>query len=411
MSAVSGSTTRLIAIVAMLACLGAAAFFYAYPETLARLMAHANIGWPSQSSASTSAQSQGASRAKDNARRPGAPTAVEVAHVRIGTASNDIRAIGSLQSDESVQIAPEIAGRISEIVFKEGASVKKGDVLVKLDDALAAADVADANARLALADANNDRASALSRTGNVTGRGRDEAIANFETAKAAAGLAKTRLDKHVLLAPFDGIVGVRNISVGAFVNTGTSLTNLEKIDFLKVDFKVPELYLDAVKVGQNIILTVDAVPNAEFKATIYAINPMLDVNGRALEIRARLDNSETRLRPGLFARILIKGLREREALMVPEAAVQSRSGDTFVFVVDDAKAMERRVTLGQRANAEVEIVSGIDAKSLIVTAGQQKLRNGTAVEVVTPASDATPSLPSSQAPSDLGRAAASGGRG
>lgn len=97
--------------------------------------------------------------------------------------------------------------------------------------------------------------------------------------------------------------------------------------------------------------------------------------------------------------------------MVPEAAVQSRSGDTFVFVVDDAKAMERRVTLGQRANAEVEIVTGIDAKSLVVTAGQQKLRNGTAVEVVTPASDATPSLPSSQAPSDLGRAAASGGRG
>lgn len=138
---------------------------------------------------------------------------------------------------------------------------------------------------------------------------------------------------------------------------------------------------------------------------------MLDVNGRALEIRARLENSETRLRPGLFARILIKGLREREALMVPEAAVQSRSGDTFVFVVDDAKAMERRVTLGQRGNAEVEIVTGIDAKSLVVTAGQQKLRNGTAVDVVTPASDATPSSPSSKAPSDLGRAAASGGRG
>lgn len=345
-------------------------------------------------------------RAKSNAA-----VAVEVANVRVGTASNDIRAIGSLQSDESVRIAPEIAGRLSEIVFTEGASVKKGDVLVKLDDALAAADVADANARLTLADANNDRASALSRTGNVTGRGRDEAIANFETAKAAAGLAKTRLDKHVLVAPFDGIVGVRNISVGAFVSIGTPLTNLEKIDFLKVDFKVPELYLDAIKVGQNIVLTVDAVPNTEFKATIYAINPLLDVNGRALEIRARLENVAMRLRPGLFARILIKGLRERQAFMVPEAAVQSRSGETFIFVIENGKALERRVTLGHRSNAEVEVVTGIESNSRVVTAGQLKLRDGAAVDIITPASDAARSLPSSQIPPGQGRPAVTGGRG
>lgn len=397
----SGKATRLSAIALALAGLGAAAFFYANPASFAHLIAGGKTIGADQTP-------QGSAQRVDDAARShaNAAVAVEVSKVRVGSASNDIRAIGSLQSDESVQIAPEIAGRISEIVFKEGTAVKKGDVLVKLDDALAAADVADTQARLALADANNDRASALSRTGNVTGRGRDEAVANFETAKAAAGLAKTRLDKHVLVAPFDGIVGVRNISVGAFVSTGTPLTNLEKIDFLKVDFKVPELYLDAVKVGQNIILTVDAVPNTEFKATIYAINPMLDVNGRALEIRARLDNAESRLRPGLFARILIKGLRERQALMVPEAAVQSRSGDMFIFVIDDSKAVERRVTVGQRANAEVEIVSGIDANSRVVTAGQQKLRNGTAVDIITPASDAART-----APDNPGRAAAAGGRG
>lgn len=400
---------RLTAVALALAGIAGAAYFYAYPASLPKFAGGSKTSDAAKSSTPVAEPSRNGSQVSSGNGARGnsnAPVAVEVASVRVGSASNDIRAIGSLQSDESVQIAPEIAGRISEIVFTEGSAVKKGDVLVKLDDALAAADVADTNARLALADANNDRASALSRTGNVTGRGRDEAVANFETAKAAAGLAKTRLDKHVLIAPFDGIVGVRNISVGAFVNTGTPLTNLEKIDFLKVDFKVPELYLDAVKVGQNIILTVDAVPNVEFKATIYAINPMLDVNGRALEIRARLDNSETRLRPGLFARILIKGLRERQALMVPEAAVQSRSGDMFIFVVNDAKAVERRVTVGQRANAEVEIVSGIDANSRVVTAGQQKLRNGTAVEIITPASDAARS-----APENPERAAATGGRG
>ena len=392
----SGRATKLTGIAVVLLAVAAAAYVYIAPESFANI-----TGSTATSRNAGQAEAAGAPRSKSNAA-----VAVEVASVRVGSASNDIRAIGSLQSDESVQIAPEIAGRISEIVFKEGTSVKKGDVLVKLDDALAAADVADANARLALAEANNARASALLRTGNVTGRGRDEAVANFETAKAAAGLAKTRLDKHVLVAPFDGIVGVRNISVGAFVNIGTPLTNLEKIDFLKVDFKVPELYLDAVKVGQNIVLTVDAVASTEFKATIYAINPMLDVNGRALEIRARLDNSETRLRPGLFARILIKGLRERQALMVPEAAVQSRSGDMFIFVLDGEKAIERRVTVGQRANAEVEIVTGIDANSRVVTAGQQKLRDGTTVEIIPAGSDAA-----SSATEKRQRAAATGGRG
>lgn len=398
MTVFSGTAAKLTAFVVALACVAGAAYFYVGPEKLAGVLPGKKVAPPA--AAGAPAQQAGQRTEK------GGPVAVEVADVKVGSASNDIRAIGSLKSDESVQVAPEIAGRISEIVFQEGAAVKKGDVLLKLDDALAAAEVTDTNARLALAAANNDRASVLSRTGNVTGRGRDEAVANFETAKAAAGLAKTRLDKHVLVAPFDGITGTRNVSVGAFVSAGTTLTNLEKIDFLKVDFKVPELYLDAVKVGQKIEVTVDAVPEITFDATIYAINPLLDVNGRALEVRARLENKDARLRPGLFARILIKGLRQRQALLVPEAAVQSRGGDSFIFVVDNAKAFEKRVKLGERANAEVEIISGIDAKSRVVTAGQQKLRNGTAIEIITPPSDAARPVPSASE-----RAPAIGGRG
>lgn len=316
------------------------------------------------------------------------PIAVEVAAARAAKTSNDIRAIGSLQSDESVQIAPEISGRISEIIFAEGKAVKKGDVLVRLDDALAAAEVADSEARLTLASANNERARALSKTGNVTGRGRDEATANFETAQAAAELSKTRLSKHVLIAPFAGIAGVRSVSVGAFVNAGTPITNLEKIDVLKVDFKVPEINLEAVKVDQAIELAVDAVPGRTFAAKIYAINPMLDVNGRALQVRARLDNVEARLRPGLFARITIKGLSQRDIVLVPEAAVLPRGGEAFVFLVDNDKVVEKRVKLGQRSNAEVEILEGLDATASVVTAGQQKLRDGAVIEVVPSGADA-----------------------
>lgn len=308
--------------------------------------------------------------------------AVEVATAVTARISTDVRAIGSLQSDETVQLAPEIAGRVATIDFEEGTRVKAGDVLVRLDDALLRAEVADTEARLNLARANNERARQLSRTGNVTDRSRDEAVTNFETATAALALAKTRLDKHLLRAPFDGIVGVRTVSVGAFVAVGTPVVNIEKIDGLKVDFKVPEIYLTSITVGQVIDVTVDAIPGQTFKGEIYAINPQVDVNGRALQVRARIENKNLILRPGLFARILIKGAVERDVVLVPESAILPRSGDNFVFRVEDGLAKEIRVKLGERSNAKVAITDGIRAGDVIVTAGQHKLRDGAAVDVV-----------------------------
>ncbi len=316
------------------------------------------------------------------AAEAGRPIAVEVAEVRATRTSTDIRAIGSLQSDETVQLAPEIAGRVSEIDFVEGSKVKAGDILVRLDDALVRAEVADTEARLNLAEANNERARQLSRTGNVTERSRDEAVTNLETAKAALELAKTRLDKHLLRAPFDGIAGVRNVSVGAFVAVGTPVVNIEKIDALKVDFKVPEVYLTSIKTGQAVDVTVDAIPGQDFKGKIYAINPQVDVNGRALQVRAIIENKDLALRPGLFARIVIRGAVERDVVVVPESAIIPRSGDTFVFRVADGKAEEVRVKVGERANAQVEITGGIKAGDQVVTAGQHKLRNGVSVEAV-----------------------------
>lgn len=323
-----------------------------------------------------------AATAKRATAPPARAIAVEVAEARAARISTDIRAIGSLQSDETVQLAPEIAGRISEIDFVEGTPVKAGAILVRLDDALLRAEVADAKARLSFAEANNERARQLSRTGNVTERSRDEAVTNFETANAALELAKTKLDKHLLRAPFDGIAGVRSVSVGAFVAVGTPVVNIEKIDKLKVDFKVPELYLTSIAVGQVIDVTVDAIPGQTFKGMIYAINPLLDVNGRAVQVRASLDNKDLVLRPGLFARILIKGAVERNVVLVPESAIIPRSGDNFVFRVEATKAEETRVKLGERSNGTVAITDGVKAGEIVVTAGQHKLRNGATVEAV-----------------------------
>lgn len=307
---------------------------------------------------------------------------VEVAAARQVQATNDIRALGSLQSDETVRIAPEIAGRVQEVVFAEGQPVKQGDVIVKIDDALVRAELSQAWARLTLAKANNDRARTLSRSGSVTERTSDEAQANFETATAEVELARTRLEKHTLRAPFDGVAGVRAVSVGAYVTVGAPIVNIEKIDQLKVDFKVPELFLSAIAVDQEIFIDVDALPGRRFKGVIYAIDPAIDVNGRALSIRARLRNEDGALRPGLFARIVIRGLVKRDVVMIPESAILPRGGETFIFRIENDKAVETRVKIGDRRDGEVEIVEGLKGDATVVTAGQQRLRDGSPVEIV-----------------------------
>lgn len=312
----------------------------------------------------------------------GRSIAVEAAAAVATTSTQDLRAIGTLQSDESVQITSEIAGRITAIPLVEGTPVKAGDIMVELDSALANAEVADAQARYNLAIGNLGRANSLAKSGNVTERARDEASTNAETTRAALELAKVRLAKHTIRAPFNGISGIRKVSPGAYIDAGEAIVNLEKIDTLKIDFKLPEIYLAQVKTGQIVELTVDALKDHTFKGTIYAIDPHIDINGRALSIRARLENPDLILRPGLFARISVKGQVKRNVLVIPEAAIVPRGDDKIVYLVSNGQVTETKVTLGGRHNGVVEILDGLSQDAMVVTAGQQKLEDGSAVEIV-----------------------------
>jgi len=325
---------------------------------------------------------QKAGETKTGVRSGAQSIPVETIVARAVRSAPSIRAVGSLQSDETVMIAPEVAGRLSQIAFREGEAVKAGDVLIRLDDALARGELAESEAAYNLAKANHERANALAKTGNVTERSRDEAIAAFESAKAAVELARVRLDKHSLRAPFDGVVGLRKASVGAYITIGAPLVNLEKIDALKVDFKVPERFLGDVSINQSIEVVLDALPNRKFTGTIYAIDPMVDVNGRALQIRARLENPNRLLRPGLFARITIQEPEEQTVLLIPESAIIPRGSDSFVYRVENGRAIESKVKLGERKAGQVEIIDGLAPEATVVTAGQQRLRDGAAVEVV-----------------------------
>jgi len=205
-----------------------------------------------------------------------------------------------------------------------------------------------------------------------------------------------RLGKHTIRAPFPGVVGIRKVSPGAYIAIGQALVNIEKIDKLKVDFKVPELFLSQIHVGQTAEVSVDALPGRTFPATIYAIDPLIDVNGRALSIRATIANTDLVLRPGLFARIVVKGATKRNVLVVPESAIVPRGSDKIVFSIENGQAVETKVTLGTREGGRVEVLDGLKPGALVVTAGQQKLRNGSPVEVV--GSEKTPPAAGEKAP-------------
>ncbi len=315
---------------------------------------------------------------------------VETASVVAASLSERVTAVGTLISNESVTIRPEVPGRIIEIGFEEGKPVKKGTVLIKLDDALPRAELADAQARLELAVSNSKRTEELFSNKVATARSRDEARSSLAIGTATVELAKVKLAKYVITAPFDGIAGLRLVSPGDYVSVGEDLVNLEAIDPIKADFRVSERYLPAIRVGQPIEVNVDAFPGKMFKGDVFAIDPKIDAAGRSIIIRARIDNSDQLLRPGLFARIALIIETKPNALTVPEQAIVPRGENQYVFRVVDGKAQQVAVRLGTRREGRVEIVEGLSEGDTVITAGHQKIGDGTEVAPIGKAADENP---------------------
>jgi membrane fusion protein (multidrug efflux system) len=315
---------------------------------------------------------------------------VEAAKVEVGPLSERVTAVGSLASNESIIVRPEVAGRVVEIGFEEGQPVKQGTVMVKLDDSLNQAEVADAQARLDLAKRNFERTEELFSGRIATERARDEARSTLGIGTATVELAKVKLAKMRLVAPFDGIAGLRKVSVGDYVSAGQELFNLEDIDPIKVDFRVPEKFLPALRTGQAIEITVDAYGGRKFTGEVYAIDPRIDQAGRSVVIRARVANQDQLLRPGLFARVTVVLELKSSALTVPEQAIYPRGDGQYVYKIVDGTAREIKVTIGTRRDGRVEVVEGLALEDTVVTAGHQKIRDGAAVSVIGAATEGGP---------------------
>jgi membrane fusion protein (multidrug efflux system) len=235
----------------------------------------------------------------------GAPS-VEVAKVRTTSLRDDAQAVGSLRSRQSVTLKPETAGRVSRIAFADGAQVRRGQLLVQLDDTLQRAELSQAQAQLSIARANLKRNQELVAQNFVAQRVVEESEANLQVAQAQVAVADARLQRMRVVAPFDGTLGLRSINLGQYVGVGDELVNLEDTSLLTVDFRLPERYQSRLAVGQGVQVQLDALPGQKHEARVLAVDPLLDANGRSIAVRAEMPRSGgSGLRPGMFARVLI----------------------------------------------------------------------------------------------------------
>jgi membrane fusion protein (multidrug efflux system) len=363
---------RRTAVIALALLAGAAAGAWWFQPQLTTMLGLAPRG--------TAPQAQ---RAQPRERPP---VPVEVFAATTGRVADQVEALGTLAANESVSVAPELAGRITAFRFTEGETVEQGAVLVELDATIARAEQEQARAALALAEDVFERNRTLVQRGAGTQVNLEQATAQLATARANLAASAARLEKLTINAPFKGVVGLRSVSVGTIVQPGQAIATLAGVDPVKLDFGVPELFLSSVRVGQSVDVMVDAVPGRRFQGQVYAIDPVVDPAGRALRLRATIPNADGALRPGLFARVnLTTGVRE-DAILLPESALVAGTAGASqaVYVVRDNRAALVPVKTGRRVEGKVEIVEGVSAGDQVVVAGQLTLRDGAAVTIAEP---------------------------
>ena len=360
---------------------------------------------------------------------------VEVAKVEQSALRDDAQTVGTLKSRQNIMLRPEVAGRVVALGFADGSQVRKGQMLVQLDDTLQRAEIQQAQAQMSIAQANHKRNQDLVAQGFIAQRSLDESQANLQVAQAQVALTCARWERMRIVAPFSGTVGLRNINLGDFVKDGADMVNLEDLTQLYVDFRLPERYQSKLSPKQTVEVVIDALSGSIYQARVDAIDPLIDANGRSISVRAVLRNDGPAaslkplepavatpsptppdaacpprplqvmdkftpagpLRPGMFARVNALFALKNEALSIPEEAIVPMGGKQFVIRVvppeavpgagplpPDTKLVSLRteVKLGARHPGRVEILSGLTAQDTVVVAGQHRLqKDGTALRV------------------------------
>ncbi|HYF40653.1 MAG TPA: efflux RND transporter periplasmic adaptor subunit, partial [Gemmatimonadales bacterium] len=305
---------------------------------------------------------------------------VEAAAARSDTVVDAILATGQIEAVQSIELRPEVEGRLVQILVREGAMVSRGTPLFKIDDAELKAQVAEATAQRDLA------RQSLTRTRELLGQKAssqaelERAEATMRSNEAQLERLKVRLDRTLVRAPFGGVVGQRFVSLGDYVTTETRLVSLQTVSPQRASFQVPERYADQLKVAQQVSFRVAALPGRQFTGKVDFVDPVVKLPGRTITVKAQVPNPRRELQAGMFIEARLATAVRPDAVVIPEDAVLPLQGSNFVWVVANGKATRRQVELGVRTPGFVEIKNGVEDAEQVVVGGQERLAEGAPVQ-------------------------------
>jgi membrane fusion protein (multidrug efflux system) len=318
------------------------------------------------------------------------PQAVTSAKVHDASWEATRDAVGTLVASQGVTVAAEVAGRVTEIGYESGATVKRGDVLVRLDASTEAAQLEAAVADAQLAKTTLQRARKLRQSEANAQADLDAAEARARQTNAAVANLRAVISKKTVRAPFDGRIAIRQVNLGQIVSPGTAIASLQAVTPIYADFWLPQHALRDLEAGERVRLRTDTFPDAVWMGEVTTINPEVDPSTRNVRVRATFSNEHGRLRPGMFGNVEVISSEKRPVLTVPATAVVYAPYGDSVFAIEEQKdasgkaaavARQRFIRLGERRGDLVEVVSGLQPGDTVVSSGAFRLRNGAAVAV------------------------------
>lgn len=328
------------------------------------------------------------------------PQYVSAAKAKQVAWQDKISAVGSLVAVNGVDVSSQVPGKIIKINFHSGDMVKKGQVLVNLDDSVDQKQLASYQAQYLYYKSSYQRQSSLFKTNAAAKSALDEALSNMQQAKANVEREQQLIAQKAIKAPFDGKLGIRQVNLGEYVNAGAAMVTLQSLDPLYVNFSVPEQAISKLKIGQKIGVTVDSYPGKEYTGKLTAISSRVTVDTRSINLQATIPNHAYKLVPGSYAQVAIYMPKKQQVTVVPNTAITYRLYGNSVYIVTDTgkknkkgqpilEAQLRYVTVGQPYNThEMIITKGLKAGEEIVTSGQIKLQNNSPIAINNAGQDA-----------------------
>jgi membrane fusion protein (multidrug efflux system) len=308
---------------------------------------------------------------------PGKMNVEILAYEKLG---NSVYTTGTILANEEVELRSEISGKVVQILFKEGAYVNKGDLLIKINDADLQAQLRKAASNIKLIEDRESRQHQLAEKQMISKEDYESTLNELEAGKAEYDLVKALIDKTEIKAPFNGVVGLREVSEGSFVNTSTVIARLQNLSNLKVDFAIPQKYTPLVKIGDELVFKMSG-NDFKYKAKVYAIEPKIDPSTRTLRLRAICTSNYKDLYPGAFANVELNLKETEQAILVPTVAVVPELKGQSVYLYKGGLVNPQKVEIGLREEQRVQILSGLAEGDTVITSGILQMRPGVKVKI------------------------------